>query len=175
VDEEIMLRDIRKHHIGLFIVSQRMFGQRSIRKSLHKSNVPVLKLAERSFSTLKQSVVILGEENHVEHISTTIFDVAAQLGFNLELIDHVIEDRSNNQSVIEHFNNLSQIFSKSIHITETDENPIRFLREKDNFLQCLPFTEKMFENPFKRFFATDAEILYTKLDSYHQLFIPTQI
>jgi uncharacterized protein len=175
VDDDIMLKDIRKHHIGLFIVSQRMFRQKSIRLSLYKSNVPVLKLAERSFSTLQESVVILGEENHVEHISTTIFDVASQLGFNLELIDYLVEDRINNQQVIEHFNNLSQIFSKSIHITATEENPIRILREKDNFLQCLPFTDKMFVNLFKRFFATDSEILYTKLDSYHQLFIPTQI
>ncbi len=174
-DEEIMLRDIKKHHIGLFIVSQKMFGQKAIRASLYKSNVPVLKLGERSFSMLQQAVVILGEENHVEHISTTIFDVASQLGFNLELIDYVVEERTNNLRVIEHFNNLSAIFSKSIHVIETEENPILLLRDKDNFLQCLPFTQKMFENPLKRFFSTDSEVLYTKLDSYHQLFIPTQI
>ncbi|MDP3265522.1 MAG: TrkA C-terminal domain-containing protein [Sulfuricurvum sp.] len=175
VDEEIMLRDIRKHHIGLFIVSQKMFSKQAIRSSLYKSNVPVLKLADRSFSTLKKSVVILGEENHVEHISTTIFDVASQLGFDLELIDYVVEDRTNNLRIIEHFNNLSDIFSKSIHVIETEENPIRLLREYDNFLQCLPFTEKMFAHPLKRFLATDTETLYTKLDTYHQLFIPTQI
>ena len=175
VDEKIMLKDIRKHHIGLFIVSQKMFSNKIIRTSLYKSNVPVLKFADRSFSTLKKSVVILGEENHVEHISTTIFDVASQLGFDLELIDYVVEDRTSNLRAIEHFNNLSQIFSKSIRVIETEENPIRLLREKDNFLQCLPFTEKMFANSLKRFFATDSEILYTKLDSYHQLFIPTQI
>jgi hypothetical protein len=175
VDEEIMLRDIRKHHIGLFIVSQKMFSKKAIRYSLYKSNVPVLKLADRSFSTLKKSVVILGEENHVEHISTTIFDVASQLGFDLELIDYVVEDRTNNLRIIEHFNNLSDIFSKSIHVIETEDNPIRLLRDYDNFLQCLPFTEKMFAHPLKRFLATDTETLYTKLDTYHQLFIPTQI
>lgn len=175
LDEEVILQDVRKHHIGLFIVSQKMFKQKPIRLSLYRINVPVLKLAECSFSTLTKSVVILGEDNHVEHISTTIFDVASQLGFNLELIDYAVEDRTRNQRVIEHFNNLSTIFSKSIHVIETEENPIRLLRDSDNFLQCLPFTKKMFENPIKRFFATDAEILYTKLDSYHQLFIPTQI
>lgn len=175
VDEESMLRDIKKQHIGLFIVSQRMFKRKSVRKTLYRGNVPVLKLADRSFSTLKQSVVLLGEDNHVEHISTTIFDVASQLGFNLELIDYVIEDRRNNLQVIEHFNNLSTIFSKSIRVIETEENPIRLMREQENFLQCLPFTEKMFESPVKRFFATDPEILYMKLDAYHQLFIPTQI
>jgi hypothetical protein len=117
----------------------------------------------------------LGEENHVEHISTTVFDVASQLGFNLDLIDYTVEERGNVTQTIEHFNNLSTIFSKSIHVVKTDENPIRFVREYDNFLQCLPFTKKMFENPFKRFVATDPEVLYAKLDEYHQLFIPTQI
>ena len=175
VDEKIILKDIRKHHIGLCIVSQKMFSKKIIRSSLYKSNVPVLKLADCSFSTLKKSVVILGEENHVEHISTTIFDVASQLGFDLELIDYVAEDRTNNQRTIEHFNNLSAIFSKSIRVIETEENPIRLLSDSDNFLQCLPFTEKMFANPLKCFFATDSETLYAKLDAYHQLFIPTQI
>ncbi|MGZ8546843.1 MAG: COG3400 family protein, partial [Sulfuricurvum sp.] len=125
--------------------------------------------------TLKQSVVTLGENSYVEHISTTVFDVASQLGFNLELIDYVTEERDNIMQTIEHFNNLSTIFSKSIHVIKTEENPIRFLQERENFLQCLPFTEKMFENPIKCFFATDPDVLYAKLDSYHQLFIPTQI
>lgn len=175
VDEEMILGDIKKHHIGLFLVSQSLFARRSLRKKLYKGNVPVLKLANRSFSTLKQSVVTLGEDNYVEHISTTVFDVASQLGFNLELIDYVTEERDNIMQTIEHFNNLSTIFSKSIYVVKTEENPIRFLQERESFLQCLPFTKKMFENPLKRFFATDPDILYRKLDSYHQLFIPTQI
>ncbi|MDO9303934.1 MAG: TrkA C-terminal domain-containing protein [Sulfuricurvum sp.] len=175
VDDEMFLSDIKKHHIGLFLVSQTMFARRSIRKKLYHGNVPVLKLANRSFSTLKHSLVILGEENHVEHISTTVFDVASQLGFDLELIDYAVEERANVTQAIEHFNNLSTIFSKSINVVKTDENPIRFLRYYENFLQCLPFTDKMFENPFKRFFATDPDVLYSKLDNYHQLFIPTQI
>ncbi len=175
VDDEMLLSDIKKHHIGLFLVSQTMFARRSIRKKLYHGNVPVLKLANRSFSTLKHSLVILGEENHVEHISTTVFDVASQLGFDLELIDYAVEERANVTQAIEHFNNLSTIFSKSINVVKTDENPIRFLRDYENFLQCLPFTDKMFENSFKRFFATDPDVLYSKLDNYHQLFIPTQI
>lgn len=175
MDDDFILNDIKKHHIGLFLVSQSMFANRSIRQKLYEGNVPVLKLANRSFSTLQRSLVILGDDNHVEHISTTVFDVAAQLGFNLELVDYAVDERLNVVQTIEHFNNLSTIFSKSIEVIKTEENPIRFLRENDDFLQCLPFTQKMFQNPFKRLFATDPEVLYTKLDQSHQLFIPTQI
>jgi len=175
VEESMILSDIKKHHIGLFLVSQKIFANRSIRKKLYEGKIPILKLANRSFSTLKKSLVMLGEQNYLEPISTTVFDVASQLGFDLELIDYAIEDRDAAARSIDHFKNLSAIFSKQIHVIKTEENPIRFAREYDNFLQCLPFSEKMFENPLKRLFATDMEILYTKLDPYHQLFIPTQI
>lgn len=174
-DEGVILDDIKKYHIGLFLVSHSAFAKSSIRKKLYAGNVPVLKLAERSFSSLKESVVILSEEGHIENISTTIFDVSSQFGFNLELIDYAHEEGAHKAEVIEHFNNLSAIFSKSIHVSEQEENPIRTLCEKENFLHVLPFTSKMFMNPLNAFFSTDPEVLYRKLDRYHQLFIPTQI
>lgn len=174
-EEGNILNDIKKYHIGLFIVSHTAFAIKSIRKKLHAGNVPVLKLAERSFSSLEESVVILGEEGHIANISTTIFDVSSQFGFNLELIDYLHDEEGKKGEIIEHFNNLSAIFSKSIQVVEQEENPIQTLRERENFLHVLPFTSKMFINPFYACFSTDPEILWRKLDRYHQLFIPTQI
>jgi uncharacterized protein len=174
-DDGIILDDIKKYHIGLFLVSHTAFSMNYIRKKLYAGNVPVLKLAERSFSSLKESVVILSEEGHIENISTTIFDVSSQFGFNLELIDYLNEEGTHKKGAIEHFNNLATIFSKSIHVSEQDENPIRTLRERENFLHVLPFTSKMFMSPFNAYFSTDPEVLYRKLSHYHQLFIPTQI
>ncbi len=174
-DEEMILNDIKKYHIGLFVVSRRTFSIKSIRKKLYAGNVPVLKLAERSFSSLHESVVILSDEGHIENISTTIFDVSSQFGFNLELINYTNEEGSDKQEVIEHFNNLSAIFSKSIHVSTQETNPIRELCERENFLHVLPFTSKIFKNPFSAYFSTDPEVLYRKLGHYHQLFIPTQI
>lgn len=174
-EDGIILNDIKKYHIGLFLVSRRAFSIKSIRKKLYAGNVPVLKLADRSFSSLKESVVVLSEEGHIENISTTIFDVSSQFGFNLELIDYTNEEGNHKQEVIEHFNNLSAIFSKSIAIATQEENPIRSLSQRDNFMHVLPFTTKMFVNPLTAFFSTDPEVLYRKLGRYHQLFIPTQI
>jgi len=174
-DEGLILNDIKKYHIGLFLVSHTAFSISSIRKKLYVGNVPVLKLAERSFSSLRESVVILSEEGHIENISTTIFDVSSQFGFNLELINYTNEEGSHKNEVIDHFNNLSAIFSKSINVSVQDTNPIRELRERENFLHVLPFTSKMFTNPFTAYFSTDPEVLYRKLGHYHQLFIPTQI
>jgi hypothetical protein len=175
VNERMILQDIKNHHIGLFVVSQQLFKHQSFRKMLYQGGVPVLKLANRSFSTLDKAVVILGKENRVEQISSTIFDVSAQLEFNLELLDYTVDERENSHQVIEHFKNLSAIFSKTINVKTIDENPISELRKEDNFLHCLPFTHKMFVKGTKLWFGTDTEVLYGKLDNYHQLFIPTQI
>ena len=117
----------------------------------------------------------MSEQGYIANISTTIFDVSSQFGFNLELINYLHEDEGNRGEVIEHFNNLSSIFSKSIQVVEQEENPIQRLRERENFLHVLPFTAKMFTNPLSACFSTDPEVLYRKLDRYHQLFIPTQI
>jgi hypothetical protein len=174
-DEGNVLGDIKKYHIGLFIVSHRAFAIKSIRKKLYAGNVPVLKLADRSFSSLRESVVILGEEGHIANISTTIFDVSSQFGFNLELIDYFHEEEGRKGEIIEHFNNLAAIFSKSIQVVGQEENPIQTLRERENFLHVLPFTTKMFTSRLNACFSTDPEVLYRKLDRYHQLFIPTQI
>ncbi len=175
VDEGIVLDDIKKYHIGLFLVSQQAFAIKSIRKKLFAGNVPVLKLAGRSFSSLKESVVILSEEGFIENISTTIFDVSSQFGFNIELIDYTHEEEGRKAEVIGHFNNLSAIFSKSIQVISQEDNPIQTLRDRENFLQILPFTDKMFTHPAAACLSTDPEVLYRKLDHYHQLFIPTQI
>lgn len=174
-DDGEILNDIKKYHIGLFIVSHAAFALKPIRKKLYAGNVPVLKLAERSFSSLRESVVILSEEGHIENISTTIFDVSSQFGFNLEVIDYLHEEKGRKGVVIEHFNNLSAIFSKSIQIVEQEENPIQMLRGRENFLHILPFTAKMFISRVDACFSTDPEVLYRKLDRYHQLFIPTKI
>ena len=175
IDPEIILDDIKKHHIGLFLVSHTAFAHRQIRKKLHAGNVPVLKLADRSFSSLRESVVVLSRDGHLENISTTIFDVSSQFGFNLELIDYLNEEDDHKHETIEYFNNLSAIFSKSIRVIEEESNPIRVLNERENFLHVLPFTSKMFASPLETFFSTDPDVLYRKLGRFHQLFIPAQI
>jgi len=175
IDENIILDDIKKYHIGLFVVSEKIFFKKSMRKKLYAGNVPVLKLANRSFSGIKEAVVMLNPESHVENISTTVFDVASQFGYNLELISYQGDNEEYTEEVIQHFNDLSVIFSKSIKLNSCEDNPIRTLREKDNFLQCLPFTDKMFRSPTERLFSIDPEVLYRRLNGYHQLFIPTQI
>ncbi len=170
--KDIILKDIKKMDIGLIMLSSELFSVVQLRQTLYTARVPVLKLSKKPFSKLKESVVVLTDNRDLEKISTTVFDISAQLSFNLELFDFTQEKSSDKEQIIEHYENLSLIFSKSIKMVSEEVNPIRFLKQKENFLYCLPFTDKMLEPPLYSLFSTDSEKLYHRLGEYHQLFIP---
>ena len=171
----VFLNDIKRYHIGLIIISKEMFADYDLRTMFYESEIPVLKLANKDFSTIKDVSLILNDNRDLEKISTTIFDISAQMGFNIELHNYMNEHQDEKDQVIEHYYNLSTIFSKSIKVIKNHENPIRTLKRKENFIQILPFTEKLTNRRFYSLFSTDSEKLYHKLDEYHQIFIPIQL
>lgn len=168
-------KDIKHYHVGLVIVSREMFSDYYVRKALYEAHVPVMKLANRRFSTIKDASLILSANKDLEKVSSTVFDISEQMNFNIELYNYMNEYQDEKEQVIEHYNNLSTIFSKSIKVLKENENPIRILKEKENFIHILPFTKKLTGRKIYSFFSTDSERLYYKLDDYHQIFIPVQV
>ncbi len=172
---ENFFHDIKFYHVGLVIVSKDIFHSYRIRMALYESHVPILKIANRTFSKVKDAVILLSDNRDLEKISSNIFDISEQMGFNLELYNYLKEHQQDKEQVIEHYYNLSNIFSKSIKVFQDNENPIRTLRSKENFIQILPFTHKLTARRIFSLFSTDNELLYHKLDDYHQIFIPVQL
>ncbi len=172
---DIILNDMNAMNIGLIMLSSELFSVSQLRQTLYDAKIPVLKLSKKRFSKLKESVVVLTDNRDLEKISTTVFDISAQLSFNLQLFDFTQEKSQDKERIIEHYENLSVIFSKSIKMVSEEANPIRFLKQKENFLYCLPFTDKMLDLPLYSLFSTDSEKLYHRLGEYHQLFIPVQL
>jgi len=173
--KETFLNDIKSYHVGLVIISKEMFADCYVRSAMYEAHVPLLKLSNRRFSTLKDVALILSDNRDLEKISATIFDISEQMNFNIELYNYMAEHQDEKELVIEHYYNLSSIFSKSIKVYKESENPIRKLKQKENFLQILPFTKKLTTRRIYSLFSTDSEKLYYKLDDYHQIFIPVQL
>ncbi len=173
--EFTFFNDMKNFHIGLIIVSKEIFRDTKTRDMLYEAHLPVLKISDKSFSAVKEAVVILSENKDLEKISATIYDISEQMGFNIEIHNYTNEHQGQKEEVIEHFHNLSTIFSKSIKVIEDSENSIQVLRQKKDFLQILPFTYKLTKSRFYSLFSTDSERLYHKLDDYHQIFIPVQL
>jgi len=173
--KETFHKDVKIYHVGLVIISKEMFGDWYVRRAMYEAHVPVLKLSNRRFSTLKDATMILSNNKDLEKISATVFDISEQMNFNIELYNYMNEHQDEKEQVIEHYNNLSTIFSKSIKVYKENENPIRKLKQKENFIQLLPFTRKLTSRRIYSLFSTDSEKLYYKLDDYHQIFIPVQL
>ena len=173
--EETFFNDIKNLHIGLIIVSKEVFRNTVSRNMLYEAHIPVLKISDKSFSALKDAALILSDNRDLEKISATIYDISEQMGFNIEIHNYMNEYQGQKEQVIEHFHNLSTIFSKSIKVIEDDENSISVLEQKDDFIQILPFTFKLTKNRYYSLFSTDSERLFHKLDDYHQIFIPVQL
>ena len=152
-----------------------MFSNNRMRNTLYESHVPVLKISDKSFSTVKDSVLVLTDNRDLEKISATIYDISEQMGFNIEIHNYLSENQEVKEQVIEHYYNLSTIFSKSIKVIKENDNPVRSLRNKENFIQILPFTQKLTSRRIFSALSTDSELLYHKLDDYHQIFIPVQL
>jgi hypothetical protein len=167
--------DVKNYHVGLVIVTKEMFADSYVRSAMYEAHVPVLKLADRNFSKLKEAALILSDNRDLEKVSATIFDISEQMNFNIELYNYMSEHQEEKEQVIEHYYNLSTIFSKSIKIFKENENPISKLKTKENFIHILPFTKKLTKRRIYSLFSTDSEKLYYKLDSYHQIFIPVQL
>jgi len=167
--------DIKYHHVGLVIVSKEMFANYRVRNTLYEAHVPVLKISDRPFSTIKDAALILSDNRDFEKVSATIFDISEQMNFNIELYNYMNEHQDDKEQVIEHYYNLSTIFSKLIKVFKENENPIRILKQKDDFIQILPFTKKLTTRRIYSLFSTDSERLHYKLDDYHQIFIPVQL
>ncbi len=173
--EQSFHEDIKAYHVGLVMVSKETFANDKMRNTLYEAHVPVLKIADRSFSGVKDSALILSDNRDLEKISATIFDISEQMGFNIDLYNYMNEHQEEKEQVIEHYYNLSTIFSKSIKVIKESDNPIKTLRQKENFIQILPFTFKLTKNRIFSLLSTDSEKLYHKLDAYHQIFIPVQL
>jgi len=173
--KEVFFNDVKAYHVGLVIVSREMFADYYVRQAMYEAHVPVLKLADRKFSTIKEAALILSNNRDLEKVSATIFDISEQMNFNIELYNYMNELQDEKEQVIEHYYNLSTIFSKTIKVINENDNPIRKLKQKENFMHILPFTQKLTTRRIYSLFSTDNEKLYYKLDDYHQIFIPVQL
>ncbi len=173
---DAFFKDMKNYHVGLVIVSQDMFLSYERRMMFYDAKLPILKIAkDKDLDTIKEVGLILADNKNLEKISTTVFDISQQLDLNLELHNYKKEHQAVIEDVIEHYNNLSTLFSKSIKVHASDENSIRMLKKKENFLHVVPFTQKIVSRRVYSLFSTDSEKLYYKLDEYHQIFIPVEI
>jgi len=168
----LLSNDKRHYHAGLIIVSRKLFNVDAVRKVLYDLKVPVLKMASGQFSNIKRAVMLLSESEEIEKITTTMFDMASQMEWMIELLEYAQDENAFKEQIEQYYQNLSEIFSQSVTIRKSQENPLRMLKKEEHFLQCIPFSESVMQRPVLSLFSTDLQGLSFHLDRFHQLFIP---
>lgn len=171
-DAYLLTNDKRHYHAGLIVVSRKVFHSDRIRKILFDLKVPVLKVAQCEMHNISRAVVLLSESKEIEKITTTVFDVASQLSWKIELLEYRQDMDESSEQIEQYYNNLATIFSQSVDIRPTKENPIRLLKSEKRFVHCLPYSESVLERPVFSLLSSDMQRLYFHLDRFHQLFIP---
>ncbi|WP_456383676.1 COG3400 family protein [Hydrogenimonas sp.] len=172
----VITEDVERYNIGLVVCGRDIFEKKVYKEIFFSLRKPVLQLSETSLIHLKKLVLILSDEKSMEAISATVFDVASQLGLDIELFNYEPDGEfEKRRFLLNHYENLSNIFSKSLHVHQENRNPIRELSHKGPFLQVVPFTGKILQNRFFSYFSTDVEKLYFKLSDNPQLFVPVDM
>ncbi len=167
--KKLMEQDFNTLRIGLCMLHYSLFLE--FRGFLYHRGMPALSLASSAFEKIKEVSLILTDNPKIENISSILFDIAIQLKLPLKIYEYANATQTEKR-LIEHFENLANIFSKPITIEKSKKNPIRLLREIDQTLLVYPFSQRVANAKPYNIFCTDFEALFHKLFFHHQIFIP---
>lgn len=170
---KIRRMDFKKLDIGLMMLTNEMFKNKEIASELINSKVPLFKLGKEPIGSTKNTLIVLNDTKSYEQISPIVFDVSSQLKTKTKIFDMDpvgVEDKS---KLLDHFENLSKIFSQKIEVVSCEKNPIRQLRQEENILQILPLKKSMFQKRFSwNFLYTNSDLISFDMSKYNQLLIP---
>ncbi len=170
--KEIIDNDAKKFGVGIVLVSSTLFSNKKNRKVLFDLGLPILKVGKETLNNIKSSIILLTSKKEMEKISPVVFDISSQLKLDITLYNFN-PDNDDRRQILEHFENLSKIFTKNIDILSSDdENPIRWIKKREHYLQILPFSGEIIESEKWWFMSTDIDRMHFKLRDQHQLFVP---
>jgi hypothetical protein len=171
--EKSVSEDIKKYNIGLMLVTNRMFSSKKVRRVLYQTKISILKLSDQGISCVKTGGVLAYDGTNKEKLSSIVYDVSKQLGLDISIYDFDPENSGVNQDLIDHYRNLSKLYSTNINIKELSDNPILELSDNKEILYFVNFSKNVVGSGIFSHFSTNFEKLHFKFKHSNQLFIPT--
>ncbi len=168
--KKIIVDDISQLDIGLIVSDNMLFAEH--KELFYKQKLPVLKVGKYGFSAIKAGVILATSNKEIEKESSVVFDFCTQLNLDINLYNFDPNDTDSTKDIVDHFEHLSKLFEKEVNVIEDDKNPLLKLKQKDDFIQFVPFNEKIISKEIFNIFSTDMDKLSYKLQDNYQLFIP---
>lgn len=170
---KILKADKIKYDIGMVVLTQSLLEHKEAIKDIIHLKLPIFKIGSENISSLKNSLLLLGENRLYEQISPIFFDISTQLKIMPKVLDIDPIGDKNRDNLLGHLQNLSKIFNQNTNIvSEKDSNPIERLKKEHNVLQILPLKEEMFQKRRIKFFSTDSDLLSFDNYKFNQILMP---
>ena len=161
--------DIKRFNIGFVVVENDFFEE--YKESLYRESIPVLTLGDGDIKAIKKGIIVTNDRKDAPE-SSVVYDVCEQFGMDIYLY-YYDQNITSTKEIIKHYKELSELFKKELIIVDKEENPIKILEKKKDFLQFIPFTKKILNRGLAAPFMRDFDLLYYALRSNYQLFIPS--
>jgi hypothetical protein len=173
---EVLTGDLQRFDIGLIFLSTASIKQEDLFEQVHDLKKLVYLFGATSLPELKRAVVLMGEQEEMEAISSTSFYVAETLELELCLCNFDPEgDFERGKAIEEHFENLSHIFHYPVKIEEKQVNPVRALAKMEGVLQITPFVRRLKRRWRLPFFSMDVEHYLLEGLEHPKLLVPVEM
>ena len=168
--------DIQEHDIGLVLNSIETFESAHMKTTLYNLKKVVYLFGDKLLYNIKHCVILMDEDEKMESISSTAFDITESLNLELTLADFDPEgDFESKKIIIEHYETLSHIFNMEITIEQKVANPIRELSEMDDILQIAPFEKAYKTANIFNFFSTKIQDFLLTTKRHPKLLVPAAL
>ena len=176
-DEEDIKRliefDIQQHDVGLILNSIKTFESEGLKNTLYDLKKVVYLFGDKLLYNVKDCIILMDENDKMESISSTAFDISESLNLELTLADFDPEGEFERKKiVIDHYETLSHIFNMEINIEQKIANPIREIATMDNILQIAPFEKDLRKNNLFKFVSTQVKDFLLTTKRHPKLLVP---
>ncbi len=165
--------DIHQHDIGLVLNSIEAFEADELKETLYDLKKLVYLFGDNLLYNIKECVILMSENEKMESISSTAFDISESLNLKLSLCDFDPEgDFESKKRIIEHYETLTHIFSMEINIEQKVANPIREIANMKDILQIAPFEKQLNTDNLMKLISTKVQDFLLTTNKHPKLLVP---
>lgn len=168
--------DIHEHNIGLVMNSIYTFEAGELKETLYHLKKLVFLFGDNLLYNIKSTVVLMDENEKMESISSSAFDISETLGLEMTLGNFDPEgDLKSKKMIVEHYETLAEIFNTELKLEQRVSNPIRELSKMKNVLQIAPFEKGLNTDNFKKLISSKIQDFLLTTHKHPKLLVPFEI
>ena len=171
---EVMMEDMLKFNIGIFVINNRFYHANI--DFLLKIKKPFLKIGNDSIKKCLNSGLVLRDEEAVAEISPVVFDISSQLKTQIKFLDIDPDNvKLEKKEITKYYENLAKMYYyKNVEFIVNDKNPLFEIKKMKNICFFVPFNKKIARNKLFSYIIPNTNKIHILLDDYNQFMIPTK-